>query len=791
MRNLIVYTIFFLCATTTILAQEGATPKQNIRGTVIDAASGLPLPYATIQLLEIPTCGTLSDTAGCFTMQNIPVGRYTLRAQMVGYTPTELKEQLLIAGKELVVNFALSEDLQALDEVVVKVKVNKLQPLNNTASVGARMFSVEEITRTPGGAEDPARLASSFAGVCTDGATNGISIHGNAPHLLAWRIEGVEIPNPNHFADISVAGGGIFSSLSTKVIGNSDFFTSAFPSEYNNAISGIFDMKLRNGNSQKYEHTFQAGILGLEAASEGPIGKEKRASYLVNYRYSFLGLATDMGLADLNGQELKYQDLNFKVNIPTHNAGAFSIWGTSLIDHFKNPKKDMEDWETIDDSRTSEAEQYMTAVGLTHKYFFPSGSLLQTSIVYTGNTEKTTVDQEVTPEYFPWRFENEADKTPFINRFLETDKKISNLIMSMSFNKKYNAHYTNKSGVMVTRMFSNMRIDNAESAAMPMLPLVNTDDNTTLITAYTHNMLHFGALTCNLGLAYQYLTLNDAYSVEPRIGFLYDVNEKLTLSAGFGIHSRKERTDIYFAELDGKKVNEDLEFTRARHFTLAMAYKINDNTSLRIEPFYQYLYDIPVEKGSGFSILNSLDFIVDKDLDPEGAGRNYGVDITLERYLHKGWFGMITSSFFSSKFRASDGNWYHSRYDRNYIVNFVAGKEWMVGRTKSNIINAGAKYTLQGADRVTPIDYAASEADPDRVVQYQDDKVFSKRRGIEPVYALSFSYKINKDKISHSFVVDFIRSSAFYGHNYNFKHDKYEEVQVNLTFPQVAYRIEF
>lgn len=790
MRKLLIYIVALICATTVLFAQEN-TPSQTIRGTVLDATTGMPIPFATVQLVEMSGYGALTDTAGCFTMPAIPVGRYTLRAQMVGYTPTELKEQLLIAGKELVVNIPMTEDLQTLDEVVVKVKVNKQMPLNNTATVGARMFSVEEITRTPGGAEDPARLASSFAGVSADGASNGISIHGNAPHLLAWRIEGVEIPNPNHFADVSVAGAGIFSSLSTKVIGNSDFFTSAFPSEYNNAVSGIFDMKMRNGNSQKYEHTFQAGVLGLEAASEGPIGQSHRASYLVNYRYSFLGLATDLGLADLNGQQLKYQDLNFKFNFPTHRAGTFSVWGTSLIDHFKNPMKDEKDWESVGDSRTSKADQYMSAVGATHKFFFPSGSLLQTSIVYTGNTEKTSIDQVVTEEFFPWVFENDKDKKPYVNRFLETDKRISNLIVSMSFNKKFNSHYTNKSGYTVTRMFSKMRIDDSETAATEMLKLVDTDDNTTLITAYTHNLLHFGDFTCNLGLAYQYLTLNKAYSVEPRIGIQYAVNDRLTLSAGYGIHSRKERTDIYFIQLEGKRVNDDLEFTRARHLTAAVAYKINDNLSLRVEPYYQTLYDVPVEQGTSFSILNNIDFLVEKDLDPDGKGRNYGVDITLERYLNKGWFGMITGSFFSSKFKASDGKWYHSRYDRNYIVNFVAGKEWMVGRTKSNIINAGAKYTLQGADRTTPIDYEASERHPNRSVQYVESKAFSEKRDITPVYALTFSYKINKDKISHSFVVDFIRSSAFYGHDYNFKKDKYEEVEISLTFPQVAYRIEF
>ncbi len=781
-RLLFFLIIMCVVSVAELFAADVASPTQTIRGVVVDAATGMPIPAATVALVEVPTQGAVADENGKFIIENVRVGRYTLSAEMIGYSPVLLKEQLVISGKELVVMIPMSEELTSLDEVVVKV--NKQMPNNTTASVGARMFSVEEISRTPGGEEDPARLASSYAGVSSDGATNGISIHGNAPHLLAWRIEGVEIPNPNHYADISVAGAGIFSSLSTKVMGNSDFFTSAFPSEYNNAISGIFDMKMRSGNNEKYEHAFQVGVLGIDAASEGPIGKKKKASYIFNYRYSFMGLATQLGFVDMGGQELKYQDLNFKINLPTDHAGVFSWWGTGLIDDFKKPMvKDVNKWEYTSDGNSNIADQNMIASGITHLYFFKSGATLKSSVAFTANSEETSCEHFYSPM--------NSGENLNSNVFFETDKLNSNLIFTSVFNKKYNHHFTNKTGFTLTRLGSNLTINMSPYSVAPMEKVVDTDDNTMYANVFTNNQLNFGKFTYNIGLAYQYLALNNASSVEPRFGMEYEATSRMKFALGYGIHSRKERTDIYFVQKDGKLVNDDLGFTKAHHVTASMSYKINENTSLKVEPYFQYLLDVPVEQETGFSMINCVDYIVNKDLDPDGEGRNYGVDVTLERYLHNGWFGMVTGSFFSSKFMASNGKWYHSRYDRNYIVNFVAGKEWMVGKNKSNIINAGAKYTLQGPERTTPIDYAATEADPDHNVMYDETQIFSKKMKTKPVFALSFNYKMNKEKVSHTFVLDFLRSAAFYGYNYNYKKNSYDEAIVNLTFPQVAYKIEF
>ncbi|MDR1761878.1 MAG: carboxypeptidase-like regulatory domain-containing protein, partial [Bacteroidales bacterium] len=261
-----------------------AQPAGNIRGIITDGVSGQPLPYALVEVLNSnPVIVAMSDEKGNFTLSNLPVGRYDIQSSFLGYEPAIFKEILVGSGKEVFLEFTMRENVQKLEGVTIRAKVNKEAPLNTMALAGARMLSVEESNRYAGGLDDPARLVTAFAGVSGGLSSNGISIRGNSPMFLQWRLEGMEAINPTHFSDISGIGGGVLSALSSHVLGNSDFFTGAFPAEYGNALSGVFDMQLRNGNNQNYEHTAQIGSLGLEFASEGPFKTGKSASYLVNY----------------------------------------------------------------------------------------------------------------------------------------------------------------------------------------------------------------------------------------------------------------------------------------------------------------------------------------------------------------------------------------------------------------------------------------------------------------------------------------------------------------------------
>lgn len=342
------------------------TFRQTIKGVVKDAASGSSIPYATVILSNThPQIGTTSDSLGCFRFNNIPIGRYDIQVSYLGYEPTAMKEILLTSAKEVNCDITLVESSQKLDEVVVRARINKERPLNPMALTGGRMISVEEANRFAGGLDDPARLATSFAGVAGTPGTNAIAIRGNSPQFLQWKMEGIEIPNPTHFADVAGVGGGLFSGLSSQVMGNSDFFNGAFPAEYSNALSGVFDMSIRNGNNEKFEHTVQIGLLGLDLASEGPINRKTGSSYIFNYRYSATGL---MG-AFTENTGISYQDLTFKLNFPTRKAGIFSIWGIGLLDMNKDDAvKNHSEWETFADRQKSKTTMAKGAGGITHRY---------------------------------------------------------------------------------------------------------------------------------------------------------------------------------------------------------------------------------------------------------------------------------------------------------------------------------------------------------------------------------------------------------------------------------------
>ena len=231
----LILTVFYLIS----LSAHAQPLTQTIRGTVVDQSLQTLVPGATVVVIgAAPLKGTTTDANGQFQILQVPVGRQTLQISVVGYKNVTLQNISVDAGKELVLTVALEEAVGQLSEVTVKPTVEKDKPLNEMAAVSARTFSVEETQKFAAAINDPARMATAYAGVVgADDGGNSIVIRGNAPNGLLWRMEGVEIPNPNHFSDLGTAGGGI-SILSAQLLANSDFLTGAFPAEYGNALSG-------------------------------------------------------------------------------------------------------------------------------------------------------------------------------------------------------------------------------------------------------------------------------------------------------------------------------------------------------------------------------------------------------------------------------------------------------------------------------------------------------------------------------------------------------------------------
>nr|WP_279192207.1 carboxypeptidase-like regulatory domain-containing protein [Bacteroides intestinalis] len=760
------------------IPQSSGRPVQTLRGVVNDRASGHPIPYATIQLTDIPGLGMMCDSLGRFALPKVPVGRHSVQASFMGYEPATVREILVTSAKEVYLEIALQESVNELSEVVVHAH-NRNEAMNKMAVAGARMLSVEEASRYAGGFDDPARLVASFAGVTPSVSNNGISIHGNAPHLLQWRLEDVEIPNPNHFADIATLGGGILSSLSAQVLGNSDFFTGAFPAEYGNAVSGVFDMKLRNGNNQRNENTFQVGIMGIDFASEGPLSKKHKASYIFNYRYSTTGLLN----VDLGGK-MDYQDLNFKLNFPTRHAGTFAVWGTALLDKYKSSLEENPDkWDYLEDAGQGRSTQYMAAGGVTHRYFFNENTLLKTTLAGTYS------DQEA----IQTTYDREFNSSPYI----EQNSSNTNLILTSSLNRKVSNRFTNKTGFTFTQMFYNMNFELAPFIDQPLETISKGDGNTSLISAYNSSAWGINdKLSLNFGLHGQLLTLNNRWTLEPRTSLKWQTNARTSFALAYGMYSRMEKMDVYFVKTQStgdRSVNKNLDFTKAHHLMLSFAYKVSENISLKVEPYIQFLYDVPVMRDSSFSVLNRDEFFVENALVNKGRGRNFGVDFTWERALNKGLYYMITASLFDSRYCGGDGIWHNTRFNRKYVLNGLIGKEWMLGRNKQNILSVNLKLTLQSGERYAPIDVEATMAHPDKEVQYDETRAYSIQRSPMLIGNYTVSYRINKRRVSHEFSVkglNFTGSKEFQ-HLYNIKTGKIEASEQKTGLTNISYKIEF
>ena len=760
-------------------SRQSSTEGQTIRGQVCDVASGEPMIGVTITVENGSTMATVSDLDGNFEIKNVPVGRHSVRASYIGYEPVLLKEQLVSSGKELVLTLRMRESISELGEVVVKPRVNKQLPLNEMAQVGARMFSVEEASRYAGGMADPARTASMFAGVATGGATNGISIHGNSPQMLQWRVEGVEVPNPNHFAEITEAGGGVFTSLNGTVLANSDFLTGAMPAEFGNALSGAFDMKMRVGNNTKYEHAVQVGTLGVDFASEGPLGKNTKASYLVNYRYSFLEIAKKLHAINMENETLDYQDLSFKLNMPTSKVGTFAVWFTGLVDNYESKAPDPSEWETLWDSNDSWSRQRSCALGLNHTYRFKTGGTLHSSLAFTGAYRKLGVD----------------DYDELMNLMPDMLGRNSqwNVIISTQHQHKFSSRYTMQNGFEHQHLDFHTWLDYIKVVGGPLYRIYESEGNTGLTRLYTnHKVALSSRLSAVAGVNVMWFNLNNQWLVEPRVSVQYKTSPSSTISLAYALNSRKESTDTYFVT---GGYNEDLGLTRSHHISASFAQRLGENAMLKIEPYWQWLFDVPVEQGTTYSILNHNLFYQDRALVNEGAGRNYGIDLTLERYLKDGFYGMITATLFKSEYRDAQGQWHHTRHDRGYITNILGGKEWMVGKGRKNVFGLNGRLTMMGGDRYTPMAPGTTYDDvakrPDRAIPQDGDNPYSKQMNMNVGYAFSVKYTINKRHTSHHFILEYLQMRSFHGQTFDIRTHDLVDKFTSLTFPNIAYRVEF
>ncbi len=747
LRLIIGFSILFLLISGTIQAQY----TQTVRGRVVDKISSSPIPGVNI-ILNNPEdhIGTASDFDGNFKLENVPVGRISLIFRFIGYEPIVMKNVVVSSGKELVLDIQMTESVTNLDEVTVKA-YKKGEVLNKMATISARSFSIEETEKYAGSWSDPARMATNYAGVLTSSndTRNDIIIRGNSSTGLLWRLEGVDIPNPNHFAVQGTSGGPV-SMLNSNLLTRSDFFTGAFPAQYGNALAGVFDLNMRNGNNEKHEFVLQAVLNGYEAGVEGPISKKQRSSYMINWRYSFLDVLQDLGFDIAGGAIPTYTDLNFKFHFPTKKLGTFSLFGLGGIDDvFAGSENSTDQFNPIANTDLTNHTR-MGVVGLTHKLLLGSKSNLYTTFSYNGQETNITLDS-IQPD--------NSKRLYYSSNLVEQQ-----LSASMHYTLKVNAKNTFSAGFTYKDKWIN-QIDSVDYMGGFYYLMDLNDEHINLYQGFVEWKHRINEkVNFYTGLHAQYLQLNGTNTLEPRLGFSWNFYRSHTFNIGYGIHGQTQSLPVYFVETANEDRTEywrtclDLDFSKSQHFILGYNTQFATNWNLKFEAYYQDLYDIPVEtKPSTFSTLNLgasyYNGTQDNDsLVNNGLGQNYGVEVTIEKYLSNHWYLLVTSSIFDSKYKPSDGIWRHTVFASNYAVNGLLGFDFPIGQRSS--LDFNFRIVWSGGLRTLYVDEEASMAAG--VVIYDDAKAYSERNKDYLKADTKFTFKHNMKGLTFEVGVDLV-----------------------------------
>lgn len=771
-----------------IYSLQAQTLTQTIRGVILDKNIQTPIVGATVVLVgATPIKGTITDAEGNFQLHQVPIGRQTLKIASMGHKEMLMSNVTVNAGKELILNIGLEEDITQLSEITVKPTVEKDKPLNEMATVSARTFSVEETQRYAAAINDPARMATAYAGVVSaDDGGNNIVIRGNAPNGLLWRMEGIDIPNPNHFSSLGAAGGGI-SILSAQVLTNSDFLTGAFPAEYGNALSGVFDLKLRKGNNQKREYTVQAGLLGLDVAAEGPFSKNYKGAYLINYRYSTLELLSKLGLP-VGDFAQRFQDLSYNISLPTNKFGKFTLFGFGgLSSTLGTPKADSTLWQTEGDKRYDEKFKSNTgAWGATHSVNLNHKAFLKTVVLYS-TYENGFQQRRYTPEYV-------------LEPRYDTQYTLRKLALTSTLNYKITARLAVRAGAIWSHQSYDLFRESWNGEQKKMERFLSSNGQTTTLQAYAQfNYKLSEKLTANLGIHTLALLLNNSRSIEPRGSLKWDLAPGQSVAFGYGSHSQVHPLALYFysnkltdAGVDYPNLNTD--FTKAQHFVLSYDRLLNDHTRLKIETYYQSLNNVPVsaDERNAFSLLNVTDGFELRRLANNGKGRNYGLELTLERFLHNNFYYMLSGSVFKSEYTGSDEIWRSTRFDGGGAGNFLVGKEWLMGRSKNYVLGINLKTTYVGGFRTTPIDLAASRRRGETVLVETE----TNSQTLDAYFRsdVRISWKRNRNGFTSTLSLDIqniTNRQNIYGQYYDSNLDKIKTAYQLPLIPVLNYRVEF
>lgn len=764
--------IAFLAMLFTTMA-FGQNMVQTIRGTILDSDSKSPIIGAQVIILgSDPLVGTVTDLDGKFRLENIPLGKVTLQLSYLGYEELTIPNIEVITGKEAVLDLSMQESVLQMNEVVVTATENKGEALNEMSLISSRSISLDESKRYAGGFNDPSKIVTNFAGVAsTPDGNNDIIVRGNSPKYVQWRLEGVEITTPNHFADQNAVSGGI-TALNNNLLSTSDFHTGAFSAEYGDVLSGVYDVNLRAGNNEKRESSFGLGILGTDLMLEGPFKKGYGGSYLVNYRYSTVTLLDKIGLLNVGGVP-KFQDAAFKVLLPTKKAGIFSLFGLGgnssvffedIQPQIRETPGDNSMLENVQEDYDKSA--FLLNTGLNHTIAIDDKSYIKSSFSVASNGAADKVYEANTVPIMDGDGEIERDSVVSSMLNFKSDLKKTIYRGAVTYNNKINAKNKIQVGVKYALFDYDYEQSRLKSDSSGRVNLVDFKEHIGTLRSFVSWKHRINDdITIVSGIHNMNVLYNKKYTIEPRLAVNWKLNSTSSFHAGYGLHSTMESVHNYFAKVetaDGTLIepNKDLGLLKAHHFVLGYEKRFSKNLMAKVELYYQHLYDLPVENldTSFYATINEGVEFRYVDLVNKGTGENYGVEFTLERFLHHNFYYVLNGSLFNSTYKALDGVERNTAFNGEYLVNFLVGKEFVkLGKNKNKSLSLNAKLFYGGGKKYIPLlrDGEGNVAvEPENGKFWDYGKAYNDKLEDIMQVSLLISYKINKPKVTHEFYLN-------------------------------------
>ncbi len=693
--NAFLFRLILLATFTFFIVNTSSAQKktQEIRGIISDKSTNEFLVGVLVYVMDSTNqIIATTDENGLFTLENVPLGRARIQCNYLGYETYISSSFMVNSAKQEYFEIKMGQSPYELSEVVVSAILRDDRTQNNMVLLGGRSFSAEETERYAGSIADPSRMAVSFAGVqSSNDINNDIVIRGNSSIGVLWRLEGMDIPNPNHFSRRGSSGGGI-SVFSVNMLRNSDFIYGAPPAEYGNALAGVFDMKFRKGNQNENEYSFRAGILGLEATLEGPIKKGK-SSYLVNYRYSTLGILNKMGVHLVNANtDNTFTDLSFHLYLPSEdNKNIIQIWGIGgASSEFHRPIDDFSQLEEYDNIIESDFKTSMGVVGLSYTRLMKNEKYLKYSIALMGDditNNKDTLDLERAKSYLS----DESYKTHRITNTLEYGQNIGkNLVL--------------KSGLTVTLLGNNLQYSEYDRVDKTFYEHINNKSSLgelRLFQSYIQTLWNSTSrLSFTAGINFMHFNLNGSSSLNYSASGAYQFDNGNNMSVSVGKYAQVLPIGTYFTS----QTNHDLELMNSLKANIAYGWQIRNDFKISIEAYYEKLSNIPVisNESINYWMLNDLVGFSTEELVSDGLGRNYGAELTIERFFNKGFFMLASGSVYNSEYSLGDDQYYNTRYNGKFNSSLMLGKEFKL--KNDNVISLSFRNLVFGGQWYKPAD---------------------------------------------------------------------------------------